>query len=171
MTDTSKYTNEEMKQMFLEQQRKRDALCFTTSGIQENKIGKRKAWLNRDMETLLNDKVNLYKYVKKGMVTQILIVYQIIDLIDDKKHNIKRSEKVAYNDCKSNDLSTYPLMTKEEYKQFVTGSEETALKVLCKKTIDGITALKKYEKKLNFDWQGLNAELTELFKKEMNYLT
>ena len=168
--DISKYTNKELEQVFIQQQRKRRTLPFATSGRGDKITDRKRAWLDQDIEALLNEKVNLHKYVKKGIVSQIILVYQIFNLQEDEKYNFHRKEKAVYNEDGVNDLSTYPLMTKEEYKKFVNGTEEEALKVLCQKTIDGITALKKYEKKLNFDWQGLNAELTELFKKEMNYL-
>ncbi len=168
--DISKYTNEELAQVFIQQQKISRALPFATSGRRGKIANKKRARLHIDFKSVLNDNINLYKYVKKGIVSQIIIVYQIFNLQEDEKYNFHRKEKAVYNEDGVNDLSTYPLMTKEEYKQFVHGTEKEALKVLCKKTIDGITALKKYEKKLNFDWQGLNAELSELFKKEMNYL-
>ncbi len=164
MIDTSKYTNEELGEMFLEQQRQREALSFTTSGRLEAKINKKRASLDQNIEDLLNDNINLYKYVQKNKAKQILIVYQIFDIEEDKKHDIKREEATSFN--KKKILRTYPIMTKEEYKQYISCNTTDALKLLCKKTLEGISALKKYEKRLNFDWRGLNAELEDLFRGE-----
>ena len=166
MIDTSKYTNEELQEMFLEQQRQRAKLCFTTSGRLESKIDKKRAILYHGFEKLLNDNINLYKYVKKRNIAQILIIYQIFDLEDDEKYNIKRVETTSYN--KQKVLRTYPLMNRDEYRKYVSCSRKEALKILYKKTLQGISALKKYEKRLNFDWQGLNKELKELFARKMN---
>ena len=73
MIDTSKYTNEELHKMFLEQQRQRNALCFTTSGKLEDKIDKKKAWLDQHIEDLLNNNVNLYKYYAKKLCKVLVL--------------------------------------------------------------------------------------------------
>ncbi len=169
MIDTSKYTKEELQEMFFEQQRKRNALCFTTSGKLEDKIDKERAFLDQKIEDLLNENVNLYKYVKKEKVSQILIVYLIFDLEEDERYNLKSRFEPPYYSSKNKLLDTSPLMTKEEYKQYISYNSADALKLLCKKTLEGINALKKYEKRLNFDWRGLNAELESLFRKKMNF--
>ncbi len=169
MIDTQKYTLEEGQKMFLEHQRKIDALCFTTSGKLESKIDKERAFLDQTIEDLLNERVNLYKYVKKEKVTQILIVYLIFDLEEDEKYNLKSRYEPPYYSSKTKLLDTSPLMTKDEYKQYISCSTADALKILCKKTLEGIIALKKYEKRLKLDWRGLNAELEKLFEEKMGY--
>ncbi len=164
MIDTSKYTNVELHQMFLEQKRQRNALCFITSSRRADIKDKKRATLHHGFEDLLNKKVNLYKYVKKEKAKQLIIVYQIFDIENDEKYNIERNESTSFDNRK--ELRTYPMMTKEEYKQYISCNTTDALKLLCKKTLEGISALKKYEKRLNFDWRGLNAELEDLFRGE-----
>ncbi len=165
MIDTSKYTSGEI---FLELQQQIEALCFSISSRRENIKDKKRANLHLSFEDLLNDNINLYKYVKKNKAKQILIVYQIFDIEEDEKYNIKREEAISFN--KKKILRTYPIMTKEEYKQYISCNTTDALKLLCKKTLEGISALKKYEKRLNFDWRGLNAELEDLFRGEFGSL-
>ncbi len=167
MIDSSKYTKKELQEMFLKQQQARDALCFITSGRIEGDIETKRAFLDHNIENLLNEKVNLYKYVKKEKAKQLIIIYQIFDVEKDEKYSIKRYDSTSFD--KRKELRTYPLMTKEEYKKYVSCSIADALKILCKKTLEGISALKKYEKRLNLDWRGLNAELEELFKEKMGY--
>ncbi len=167
MIDTSKYTNEELREIFLEQQKQLESLSFTISGRLEGKLDKKRAALHHSFKDLFNDNIDLYKYVKKEKASRILIVYQIFDIEEDEKHNIKRGETTSLN--KQKVLRTYPLMTKEEYRKYENCSTADALKILCKKTLEGITALKKYEKRLNFNWQGLITEMSELFEKKFSY--
>ncbi len=169
MIDTSKYTKEEKHQMFLEQQRELDSLCFTTSTKFTSEANKAHFFLFQEIEDLLNENVDLYKYVKKEKVTQILIVYLIFDLEEDEKYNLKSRYEPPYYSSKTKLLDTSPLMTKDEYKQYISCSTADALKILCKKTLEGIIALKKYEKRLKLDWRGLNAELEKLFEEKMGY--
>ncbi len=167
MIDTSKYTKEELHNMFIEQQQQIDALCFITSSRRENIKDEKRAILHHCFDDLLNDNVNLYKYVQKKKARQLIIIYQIFDIEKDEKYNIKREGAISFD--KRKELRTYPLMTKEEYKQYISCDTADALKLLCKKTIEGISSLKKYEKRLNFDWRGLNAELESLFREKMNF--
>ncbi len=167
MIDTSKYTNEELQEMFWEEQRQNDALCFIVSSRRDEIENKERAVLHLSFEDLLNENIDLYKYVKIEKARQIIIIYQIFDLIRDEKYNIKREHDISFD--KRKELRTYPLMTKEEYRKYENCSTADALKILCKKTLEGITALKKYEKRLNFNWQGLITEMSELFEKKFSY--
>ena len=171
MTDTAiyhNYTKEEAEQMFLQQQRELDALHFITTSRRSKINDEKRAILHHGFEDLLNDNINLRKYVQKEKAEQIIIAYQFFNLEEDEKYNIKRKSWTHFD--KRKELSTYPLMTKEEYKKYVSCSKAEALKILSKKTLEGISALKKYEKRLNFDWQGLNTELELLFKEKFQYV-
>ncbi len=168
MIDTSKYTREELLEMRYQRQRELEALHFGTSAMTEAKIDKKRNRLYHSFDNLFNENLNLRKFIKKDKAKSLTVVYQIADLNEDEKHGIKRFSWVTY-DKKRKDIYTYPLLNKEEYHKFVTGSDAEALQVLCKKTLDGIAPLKKYEKRLNFDWQGLNNEFKLLFKKEFQY--
>lgn len=168
MTNTEEYTYEEAQEIFFQQQRELEALHFCTSGMIEDKIDKKRSMIDLSIEKLFNERINLRKYVKKDKARKLTIVFQIADLDEDEQHGIKRFSWVTY-DKKRKDIYTYPLLSKEEYHRFVTGSDSDALKVLCKKTLDGMAPLKKYEKRLNFDWQGLNDEFKLLFKEKFQY--
>ena len=166
MIDTSKYTNEELEEMFHEQQRQRAALQFVTSGRYGIGITKERAFLTDPFEDLLIENVDLYKYVKKENISQIAIIYQIFNIEEEEKMNIDNKIPPHYNEQKV--LRTYPLMTKDEYKRFVCCSKEEALQLLAQKTLDGIAELQEYAEKLNFDWQGLCSEMKELFEREFS---
>ncbi len=113
MIDTLKCTIEEGQIMFLEHKKQIDALCFTTSGKREDIKDKKRAILHHGFEDLLNDNVNLYKYVKKEKVTQILIVYLIFDLEEDEKYNLKSRYEPPYYLSKTKLLDTSPLRQKK----------------------------------------------------------
>ena len=161
MIDTSKYSKEELEEMFHEQQRQRALLHFTTSGRIDIDVNKNTFVLIQHIEDLLNKNVDLFKYVNKASVSQIAIIYQIF--------NIEQEEKMGYNNqipphCDDKKvLRTFPLMTAVEYKQFVCSGKEEALQILSQKTIDGIAELQPYSEKLNFDCKGLCTDLKELF--------
>ncbi len=159
MIDTSKYTNEELKEMFLEQQRKRNALCFTSSVRWESEAREKHLLLFQQIEDLLNENVDLFKYVRREDISQIVTVYQMFNL----ESNIKHYLPPHYN--KQKVLRTYPLMTKNEYKKYIDSNNDEAMRLLSKKTLDGIMELKTYENSLNFDWQGLYNEIKELLEK------